>query len=49
MYLSIKNEVLFNEKLSDKTIATILIMSGLRSDFDKEKGFKVFKCFTSLE
>ena len=34
MYLSIKNEVLFNEKLSDQAIATMLIMSGLRNDFD---------------
>lgn len=35
MNLSIKNEVLFNKNLGDKAIAIMLLMSGLRSDFNK--------------
>ena len=34
MYLSIKNEVLFNEDLSDQAIVCMLVMSGLRSGFN---------------
>ena len=34
MNLSIKNEVLFNKDLSDQAIATMLIISGLRSSFN---------------